>query len=57
MEILHGKKPITKEDFITMMAEVTELKNLMMGYQNTKNKSNNSNIFDEVQQKNNEGKI
>ena len=34
---------------------VTELKNLMRGYQNTKNKSN-SNIFDEIQQKNHDGK-
>lgn len=54
-ELKDDKKPITKEDFVTMMAEVTELKNLMKGYQNTKNKSNNSNIFDEVQQKNHEG--
>ncbi|WMJ85859.1 DUF421 domain-containing protein [Anaerocolumna sp. MB42-C2] len=54
-ELKDDKKPITKEDFVTMMAEVTELKNLMKGYQNTKNKSNN-NIFDEIQQKNHEGK-
>lgn len=53
-ELIDDKKPLTKEDFITIMSEISQVNHLMKGYQNTqKNRTNN--IFQEVIIKNKEG--
>lgn len=54
-ELKDDKKPLTKEDFITIMTEISELNQLMRGYQNTR-KNNSDNMFQEVMNKNKEGK-
>ncbi|NNJ30896.1 DUF421 domain-containing protein [Lacrimispora defluvii] len=54
-ELKDDKKPLTKEDFITIMAEISQHNQLMAGYQKTQ-KSNSDSIFQEVIQKNKEGK-
>ncbi len=54
-ELKDDKKPLTKEDFITIMFEISELNQLMRGYQNTR-KNNSDNMFQEVMDKNKEGK-
>ena len=46
-ELKDDKKSITKEDFVTIMSQITNLTKLMEGYQNTKS-SSSSNIFEEV---------
>lgn len=48
-ELKDEKKPITKEDFITIMSQISEVKKLMEGNQMTKAQSSKSNnIFEEV---------
>jgi uncharacterized membrane protein YcaP (DUF421 family) len=48
-ELKDDKKPITKEDFITIMSQISDMKKLMEGKQMTKDQSpNNNNIFEEV---------
>lgn len=54
-ELKDDKKPLTKEDFITIMAEISQRNQLMAGYQKTQ-KSNSDSIFQEVILKNKEGK-
>ena len=54
-ELKDDKKPLTKEDFITIMAEISQHNQLMAGYQKTQ-KSNSDSIFQEVILKNKEGK-
>lgn len=54
-ELKDDKKPLTKEDFITIMAEISQHNQLMAGYQKTL-KSNSDSIFQEVILKNKEGK-
>lgn len=54
-ELKDDKKPLTKEDFITIMTEISQLNELMRGYQNTQ-KNNSDNMFQEVINKNKEGK-
>ena len=55
-EMKDNKKPLTKEDFLIIMAEITELKKIISGnakIQVEKNKSNN--IFDEIKKETYEG--
>lgn len=54
-ELKDDKKPLTKEDFITIMSELSQRNQLMAGYQKTQ-KSNSDSIFREVTEKDNEGK-
>ncbi|MDF2887419.1 MAG: putative rane protein [Lacrimispora sp.] len=54
-ELKDDKKPLTKEDFITIMAEISQPDQLMAGYQKTQ-KSDLDSIFREVILKNKEGK-
>ena len=54
-ELKDDKKPLTKEDFITIMSELSQRNQLMAGYQKTQ-KSNSHSIFREVTTKDNEGK-
>ncbi len=55
-ELKDDKKPLTKEDFVTIMAEISELKKLYAGYQQTKeNKENSKDIFQEIKNNSNEG--
>ncbi|GLB28101.1 DUF421 domain-containing protein [Lacrimispora amygdalina] len=54
-ELKDDKKPLTKEDFITIMAEISQKNQLMAGSQKTQ-KSDSDNIFREVTAKNKEGK-
>ncbi|WP_349670047.1 DUF421 domain-containing protein [Lacrimispora sp.] len=54
-ELKDDKKPLTKEDFITIMAEISQHNQLMAGYRKTQ-KSNSDSIFQEVILKNREGK-
>lgn len=54
-ELKDDKKPLTKEDFITIMAEISQHNQLMAGYRKTQ-KSNSDSIFHEVILKNREGK-
>ena len=54
-ELKDDKKPLTKEDFITIMAEISQHNQLMAGYQKTQ-KNNSDSIFQEVILKNKEGK-
>lgn len=54
-ELKDDKKPLTKEDFITIIAEISQHNQLMAGYQKTQ-KSNSDSIFQEVILKNKEGK-
>lgn len=54
-ELKDGKSPLTKEDFITIMTEISQLNQLIKGNQNTQ-KNNSYNIFQEVMNKNKEGK-
>lgn len=54
-ELKDDKKPLTKEDFITIMAEISQQDKLMAGYQKTQ-KNNSDSIFQEVILKNKEGK-
>ncbi len=54
-ELKDDKKPLTKEDFITIMTEISELNQLMRGYQNTR-ENTSDNIFQEVLNQNKEGK-
>lgn len=53
-ELKDDKKPLTKEDFLTIMTEISDLNQLMKGYLNTKN--NSDNMFQEVMNKNMEDK-
>ncbi len=54
-ELKDDKKPLTKEDFITIMAEISQKNQLMAGCQKTQ-KSDSDSIFREVTAKNKEGK-
>lgn len=54
-ELKDDKKPLTKEDFITIMAEISQPDQLMAGYQKTQ-KSDLDSIFREVILRNKEGK-
>lgn len=54
-ELKDDKKPLTKEDFITIMAELSQQNQLMAGYHKTK-KNDSDNIFREVSTKDSEGK-
>lgn len=54
-ELKDDKKPLTKEDFITIMSEISHSNQLMINYLNTQ-KNNSDNIFQEVINKNKEGK-
>lgn len=54
-ELKDEKNPLTKEDFITIMNEISQLNQLIKGNQNTQ-KNNSDNIFQEVMNKNKEGK-
>lgn len=54
-ELKDDKKPLTKEDFITIMAEISQKNQLMAGSQKTQ-KSDSDSIFREVTAKNKEGK-
>lgn len=54
-ELKDDKKPLTKEDFITIMSEISDSNQLMRDYLNTQ-KNNSDNIFQEVMNKNKEGK-
>lgn len=54
-ELKDDKKPLTKEDFITIMSCLTEMSELMKGYQRTLNNDSDS-IFQEIKNKNREGK-
>lgn len=54
-ELKDDKKPLTKEDFITIMAEISQHNQLMAGYRKTQ-KSNSDSIFHEVILNNREGK-
>ncbi|MGC6174667.1 DUF421 domain-containing protein [Lacrimispora sp. 38-1] len=54
-ELKDDKKPLTKEDFITIMAEISQKNQLMTGCQKTQ-KSDSDSIFREVTAKNKEGK-
>lgn len=47
------KKPLTKEDFITIMSEISQSNLLMNGYRNTQ-EINSDNIFQEIINKNKE---
>lgn len=54
-ELKDDKKPLTKEDFMTIMSEISKLSQLMNGYQNTQKKDPDT-LFQEVKTKNSEGK-
>jgi uncharacterized membrane protein YcaP (DUF421 family) len=54
-ELKDDKKPLTKEDFVIIMSELSKLDQINQGYQKTQ-KNNSDNIFQEVISKNYEGK-
>lgn len=55
-ELKDGKKPLTKEDFLTIMSEIADLKKLLEGDRKLNQEKNiNNNIFSEVSSKEYEG--
>lgn len=55
-ELKEEKKPLTKEDFITIMGEIADLKKLLEGEaKNQERKKHDKNIFVEVLEKSREG--
>ncbi|MBH1939821.1 DUF421 domain-containing protein [Mobilitalea sibirica] len=55
-ELKDNKKPITKEDFLIIMSEITEMKKLIAGNQKTKEvKRKSNNIFQEIKEESHEG--
>lgn len=48
-ELMDNKKPLTQEDFIKLMKEITELKNIINNHTKSQNNQNQSNnIFEEI---------
>lgn len=55
-ELKDGKKPLTKENFITLMSEISELKMLIGKNANTQtNQNKENNIFEEINNQKFEG--
>ncbi|EQB86127.1 uncharacterized membrane protein YcaP (DUF421 family) [Clostridium punense] len=55
-ELMDNKKPLTKEDFQTLMAEISQVKGIIVNNQNNQQNSNeNNDIFKEISSKKFEG--
>jgi len=55
-ELKDNKKPLTKEDFMTLMSEIEQLKSIIKNNTKSQNKNNNkNNIFEEIHNKKFEG--
>jgi uncharacterized membrane protein YcaP (DUF421 family) len=58
-ELKENKKPMTKEDYSCLITEITEIRRILGSYKNIKTssiQSKDNNIFEEIKNKNNEGK-